>query len=166
VGLFNLILATGSFPLQWASSLIVPIYKKGDKYNPSNYRGIALLPIMSKIFSKILLERFNFWADAKTFFHQEQSGFCQGVRTIDNVFILDTIINKYLSRKRGRLYVGFVDFRKAFDSINHEALLLKLKCAGIIGNVHDVLNSMYMQLNARVRTPFGITDVFPCKAGV
>ena len=142
------------------------IIKKGNKHDPANYRGIALLPILSKIFSKVLLERLNFWADAKNIIHQEQAGFRKGFRNTDNVFILDTIVNKYLSRKRGRLYIGFIDFRKAFDLVNHDALLLKLKDAGITGNIYDVLSSMYMQLNARVKTPLGITNVFSCKAGV
>ena len=164
--LFNLILTSGSFPLQWASSLIVPIFKKGSKTDPANYRGISLIPILSKVFSKILLDRLQFWSDANNVIHQEQAGFRKGFRTTDNVFILDTIINKYLSQKRGRIYIGFVDFRKAFDLVNHDALLYKLKCHGIVGNILTILSSMYMQLNACVRTPMGVTNVFQCKAGV
>ena len=119
VNLFNAILSSGCFPLQWATGLIVPIFKKGGREEPGNYRGISLISVMCKVFSGVLLNRLNFWADAVKFFCQEQAGFRKGFRTTDNIFILHTVINKYLSRKKGRLYVAFVDFRKAFDSISH-----------------------------------------------
>ena len=121
---------------------------------------------MCKVFSGVLLNRLNFRADAVNFFCQEQAGFRKVFRTTDNIFILHTVINKYLSRKKGRLYVAFIDFRKVFDSISHQLFITKLKDAGITGNILEVLRSMYMQLNAHVKTPNGVTKSFPCMSGV
>jgi hypothetical protein len=166
VSLFNAILTAGRFPVQWATGLIVPLFKKGSRDDPGNYRAILLISVMCKDFSGVLLNRLNFWADATNFFCQEQAGFRKGFRTTDNVFILYTLINRYLSQKKGRVYVAFVDFRKAFDSINHQFLISKLRDAGVTGNILDVLQSMYLQLNAHVKTPFGVTQSFPCVSGV
>jgi hypothetical protein len=166
VKLFNAILTAGCFPFQWATGLIVPLFKKGSHDDPGNYRGISLISVMCKVFSGVLLNRLNFWADATDFFCQEQAGFRKGFRTTDNVFVLYTLINRYLSRKKGRVYVAFVDFRKAFDSVNHQFLISKLRDAGITGNILDVLQSMYLQLNAHVKTPVGVTKSFPCASGV
>ena len=55
--LFNKLLEQGTFSDSWSTGAIKPIYKKGDKGNPSNYRGITLLPILSKLFTVILQER-------------------------------------------------------------------------------------------------------------
>ena len=76
---------------------------------------------MCKVFSGVLLNRLNFWADGVNFLSQELAGFRKGFRSTENVFILHTVINKYLSRKIGSLYVPFIDFRKAFDSISQKS---------------------------------------------
>jgi hypothetical protein len=59
-----------------------------------------------------------------------QAGFVKGKRTSDNVFILRTTVDKYLRVKRGKLYWCFVDFEKAFDSINREVLWFKMRKKG------------------------------------
>ena len=163
VKLFNAILSSGCFPLQWATGLIVPIFKKSGREEPGNYRDISLISVMCKVFSGILLNRLNFGTDEVNFFCQEQAGFRKSFSTIDNIFILHTVINKYLSRKKGRLYVAFIDFRKAFDSISHQLFITKLKDAGITGNILEVLRSMYMQLNPHVKTPNGVNHFHACQ---
>ena len=60
--IFNKILETGQYPAAWGEAIIVPIHKKGDINNPSNYRGIALLSCISKVFMKIVNKRLTCWS--------------------------------------------------------------------------------------------------------
>ena len=81
------------------------------------------------------------------------------------MFVLNTIVNRYFLLK-SRLYCVFVDFEKAFDSVNHYMLYYKLIKNGLHGNLYRVLHSMYQNIKAKVRTPYGITQTFKCLCGV
>ena len=74
------------------------------------------------VFTKILLDRFNKWLNMNNLIQEEQAGYKKGYSTIDNVFNLQSVIQKYTSKKKGRYYILFVDFTKAFDSIPHSHL--------------------------------------------
>ena len=102
--LFNQILDSACFPEEWSKALILPIHKKGSYNNPDNYRGISLLSILSKIFTKCLNNRLVNWAEINNKMYEEQAGFRKGKSTIDQVFILQCLVQKYLSKKKGRFY--------------------------------------------------------------
>jgi hypothetical protein len=72
-----------------------------------------------------------------------QGGFRKGYRTTDHVFILKTLINKYVHKCKKKLYVCFVDFIKAFDSVWRSALFLKLRAKRIKGKFYNILHDMY-----------------------
>jgi hypothetical protein len=114
----NNIYETGDFPLGWKTSMLNIIYKsKGDKQDPANYMGISLLSTLSKVYTGVLARRLNDWIEKRGFISEYQMGFRKGRRTVDNIFILRTIIDKYLSRKRGKVYWLFIVLQKAFDTI-------------------------------------------------
>ena len=116
-----------NFPISWGSALIVPLYKKkGSVKDPSNYRGIALLSCVSKVFTKILNNRLTNWAEDNDKMYEVQGWFTKGKSTIDRIFVFQSLVSKYLSKKRGRFYTVFVDFAKAFDSIPHLHLFYSL----------------------------------------
>ncbi|MEW8544974.1 MAG: reverse transcriptase family protein, partial [Candidatus Thiodiazotropha sp.] len=85
----------------------------------------------------------------------------------DNIFTLHAIIQKYLSRERGRFYCIFVDFRRAFDSINHDKLWDSLKRKGIStnGKFMKIFQSMYSQLKSCIKVNGGLTNFFECGIG-
>jgi hypothetical protein len=93
---------------------------KGDKRYPANYRGISLFSTLSKVYTGVLARRLNDWTEKRRVISECQMGFRKGRRTVDNIFILRTIIDKYLSRKRGKVYWLFVDPQKAFDTVVRE----------------------------------------------
>ena len=95
--LFNSVLSTGIYPPEWTYGVIIPIYKKGNVNDPANYRPITLLEVSGKIFSKILCNRLTLWAEREHFITPEQAGFRHGFQTHDNIFILNSIIQRYLS---------------------------------------------------------------------
>ena len=113
--LFNKIFDGGMFPREWSKSIIVPIHKKGDVNQPDNYRGIALTSVISKVYTNILNKGLSEWAEMEEKMIEEQAGFRAGSST------LYAMVQKYLL-KHTKLYVAFVDFKKAFDSVNRNAL--------------------------------------------
>ena len=62
-----------------------------------------------------------------------QIGFMQGSRTSDHIFLLQTIIAKVVKKNKGKLYAAFIDFKKAYDTIDREKLFIRLKSLGIDG---------------------------------
>jgi hypothetical protein len=87
------------------------MYKgKGCTDEPGNYRGISLVSVLGKIFYGIVAGRLIDWIVNHKVLLIFQVGFVRGNRTLDNVFIIKTIVDKYLREKRGRIYWCFVDF--------------------------------------------------------
>ena len=124
------------------------------------------MSVLGKIFSNILLGRLQYWSDYICPLSDSQCGFRKGYRSADNIFILHTIISKYLSRKRGRLYVAFIDFRKAFDYVDRRKLLNYLHFKGLRGNLFKTLISLFKGLQSCVRVNNRCSEFFKCLRGV
>ena len=133
VVLFNHI-KSGVFPEAWSKAILVAIHKSGPKDDLNNYRRISLINVMCKIFTVL--------ATQQPLYYEEQAGFRKGDGTVDNIFSLFNICQKYLSRKGGRFYTGFIDFSKAFDSVSHLLLWVQLLKRGIHGDILIILKSM------------------------
>ena len=164
--LFNKIFDSGKIPIDWSSAIIIPIYKKGARDDPGNYRAISLLDIFGKIFTSILNVRLTFWADALGKINEEQAGFRHGYSTFDNIFILQAIVQKYITKKRGKLYCAFVDFSKAFDNVERQRLWYVLLKGGVNGKMFKVLHNIYANVKSCVKTLNGYTEYFHCPMGV
>ena len=165
--LFNKIFEIQSYPTEWSKSLIYPLHKKGNLANVQNYRGISLLNVISKIFTGILFDRLTHWSDINVHIPESQAGGRKGYSTIDNIFCLQSVVQKYLTKKCGRFYVLFVDFSRAYDSIQRCKLWELLIQKGLKGNMLNMLQSMHSNVLAAVRTgKYSITDYFHCMNGV
>ena len=145
---FNECLSNGIYP--WNTALITPLHKKGDRSDPNNYRAIAVGSNLGKLFSNILLERLIAFRSTYCPDTNNQLGFVKEAQTSDHVFTLNTCIEKYLKQKK-RLYTSFVDYRKAFDTVCHEALLFKLSKLGIKGNFFSCVQYMYQKSRAKLK---------------
>ena len=163
---FNRIFDHADYPEPWSYSIIVSILKKGNANDPNNYRGISLLDVLGKIFTSILTRRVTFYTNIFSKISESQAGFRDGYSTTDQAFILYSLIHKYLSKKRGKLYVAFVDLTKAFDSINRSKLWKIVSKTGIKGKLYKNLLSMYQSVKACVRTNEGLTSFFNCPLGL
>ena len=142
-----------------------PMFKSGDKQNPSNYRGISLIDSLCKVFTSILTSRLQKWCEDNNIISECQAGFRSHYSTIDHIFSLSALVQKYSHKKKGRFYCVFIDFAKAFDTINHQVLFNSLRNIGITGKFYHVIVSMYSKLAACVRTPTGLTSTFKCNQG-
>ena len=130
--LFNHILKGGGRDIKsWAMSILVPIIKKGNPNDPSNYRGISLLSCLAKFFYTILNNRLLQFVTANEILAPNQLGFLPGNRTSDAHIILHNLINKHCHKSNKYIYGCFVDFSKAFDSVPRDILFKKLVKYGI-----------------------------------
>ena len=116
-------------PEEWKELIIVPICKKGDKTDCSNYRGISLLPVMYKILSNILLSRLTIYAEKIIGDHQ--CGFQHNRSTTDDIFCIHQILEKKWEYNEG-VYQFFIDFKKAYDTVRREVLYNILIKFGIV----------------------------------
>ena len=134
-------------PDDWCQSVIRPIYKnKGDPNDPNNYRGISLLSYFGKLFTSCLNRRLTIFIENNNIVQAEQAGFKSDFSTIDHLFVLKSLADLYLS-KRKRLYCCFVDYKKAFDTINRPTLWSKMLASGISGILFDIIKNMYEKPN-------------------
>lgn len=114
---FNKIFTTGLYPEIWSKGYISPIHKKGSIYDPSNYRGITIGDTVGKLFNKILNNRLTKFLEDNDKIRKEQIGFKANSRTSDHIFVLHTLIQKYVTNGSKPLYTCFVDFKRAFDTV-------------------------------------------------
>ena len=163
--LFNEIFDVCDFPEQWNRSIILPIHKKGYLKDPDNYRGISLMDSICKIFMHVLNTRLTEWCDFNNVIDEAQAGFWKKYSTTDNIFVLMSLVQKYLTKKRGRFYCIFIDFSKAFDSIRHDKLWESMERKGISGNYLKIFKSLYSKLKSCIKANGKLTEYFNCTIG-
>ncbi len=165
--LFNYILTTGKYPDKWLCGYIIPIHKKGELTDPCNYRGITIISCLGKLFNMIINERLLAFFKSKNIIGNSQIGFNKGSRTTDHIFVLHTLINKYMA-KGEKIYACFVDLKKAFDSVNRLKLLLKLKATGIGTLTYTIIKDMYTRSKGNLCVKIGneLTNSFKSEVGL
>ncbi len=164
--LFNIVLKSGVFPQSWNTTYQVPIHKGGDPIMCDNYRGISITSCLGKTFSSVMSERLHLYLDENDALSPFQAAFRKKHGTLDHIFTLKTLINKYVKKFKTRIYACFVDFRKAFDSVWREGMFLKLKRLGINGQFYQLIRDMYSQTRSSVKLPHGCTQPFDIFNGI
>ena len=120
--IFNVILKCGVVPQQWCIGYIRPLCKnKGDPNDPNNYRGITITSGLGRLFTTLINSRLGKFVEDMELIGPEQAGFRSGYSTVDHIFVLNYLIDFYLFCKK-RLYASFIEYKKAFDSIQRQQL--------------------------------------------
>lgn len=135
--IFNLVFI-GEYPLHWTLMKVFTIFKKGNRTDPGNYRGISILSAIPKLYDMILSSRFALWYAARP----EQAGAQPGRSCEEQILTVRLVID--IARKRKRvLYIAFIDYQKAYDKVNRFKLLQYLDQKGC-GNqfLNAIKNSM------------------------
>ena len=126
--LFCVIIDTGKLPNIWKSANLTALFRKGSKTDPLNYRPVSC--IICKVFEKIVRSSIVTFVETKISYHQH--GFVKSKSCLTNLLeTMDSILE--ILDQGSSVDILYFDFKKAFDRVPHNRLLLKLKCLGIEG---------------------------------
>ena len=159
----NKIWQTGEWPTQWTQSLVIILPKKGNLQLCQNYRTISLISHQSKVMLKILLNRMK--QEVEKIIAEAQAGFRPGRSTTEQIFNLRILCERYLQHQQD-LYHVFIDFKKAFDRVWHEALWATMRLYNISINLITVIQKLYEKATSAVCFINSIGDWFKTSVGV
>jgi len=145
--LFDEIWSLEKYPEDWKEGLIVKLPKKGDLSSCGNWRGITLLSVVSKVFMSVILQRIM--APIETRLRKEQAGFRPYRSCIDQISTLRIIIEQSIEWQSA-LYLVFVDYEKAFDSINRECIWMELRNLGVPEKLIRLISEAYNGFRCKV----------------
>ena len=144
---------------------IVPVHKKGDKHLPSNYRPISLTSIVVKVMERIIHRQLVSALESKQLINDAQHGFRHKRSTVT---LLIAAVNNWASclERRNSVNCVLLDLAKAFDSVPHYHLLLRLESLGVRGNLLSWFNSFLTKCYQRVVINGCFSDWLPVCSGV
>ena len=116
--------------------------------------------MLGKILVGVLNNRLWEVVEKFEFLKENQAGFRKGYRTTDHLFTLTTIINHYVVKNKKPLLICFIDFKKAFDTVDHKSFWDKLNHYGVEGKFLNIIKSIYEKVKSCVRSKYGITNFF------
>lgn len=163
--LFKLCLKSGECPSSWKSAHVVPVPKKGDRTNPSNYRPIAITPIMCKVFESIVSDSMLSFLQTQSFLSDHQYGF-QKCRSVAD--LLSFVCNLWAQTldRFGESVAVALDISKAFDRVWHDALINKLRSIGIHPSLVSWIENFLSERSIAVRVDGVLSDFHAVNSGV
>lgn len=159
--MFNKILQEGKVPTEWKDSITVPIFKKGDKKTPDNYRGITLLNTTLKCLTSIINNKLQKHIATA----EEQQGFRKNRSTVDAIFILRQIIEKAIEFNTPA-FMCFVDLTKAFDRVRKEDVVQILIEEKVPQPIIDIIIDINSGNTTKIQTNQGLTETINVLEGI
>ena len=153
----------GRAPLDWQTGIVVPIFKKGDRRECSNYSGIILLSLRGKVYAKVLERKCRTIVESKI--QDTQCDFRPGRGTTDQLFTLRQVFEK-ASEFAKSFYTAFIDLEKAYDRVPRDLLWSVLKEYGIRGPFLAAIRSLYNDCKSHVRINGSKSDSFGIRVGL
>ncbi|KAK3539176.1 hypothetical protein QTP86_028667, partial [Hemibagrus guttatus] len=161
--LCNIAWRSGTVPLDWATGVVVPLFKKGDRRVCSNYRGITLLSLPGKVYSRVLERRVRPLVEPRI--QEEQCGFRPSRGTLDQLYTLHRVLEGSWEFAQP-VHMCFVDLEKAFDRVPRGILWEVLWEYGVRGPLLKAVRSLYNQSRSLVRIASCKSDLFPVHVGL
>lgn len=166
--LYNKSLILGHMPTIWKKTFITPVYKAGNKQDVLNYRPIAIIGTISKIFDAIMTD--NISEICLMHIINNQHGFVKGRSTLTNLIFYNNFISEVLNDRTPGVIKQidsiYLDFAKAFDSVNHNLLIYKLSKLGLSGCTLKWIYSFLSNRELQVRIKGNLSDSFVATSGV
>jgi len=150
-------------PADWRLGYLVKLPKKGDLSQCGNWRGIMLLSVPSKVLTRVILERLKEALDKKL--RTEQAGFRQDRSCTDHIATLRIIIEQSMEWQ-SPLYMTFVDFERAFDSVDRDVIWRLMHHYGIPPKFINIIQRLYEDSTCQVVHNGKLTDPFTVRTGV
>lgn len=164
--IINHVWVTELLPSDWTRGVTLPFWKrKGDRLVCSNHRGITLLSIPGKLFTRILLTRaLSKIRDSR---RPQQAGFMPNRSTTDHISALRLLIEKYREfRKDRHLFIAFMDLKAAFDTVDHASLWSILRVIGIPPKIVNLFQKLYGSSESCIRVNGKESSWFSVNSGV
>ena len=161
--LFGKIWEQGNIPIEWKEAHIVKIPKKGNLADCNNYRGISLLSIPGKVLSRVILERIK--VAVNEHLRDEQAGFRQNRSCSDQITTLRIIVEQSIEWNSS-LYINFIDFEKAFDSVDRSTLWKILRHYGIPDKIVSLIKNLYDGMTCKIIHGSQLSEPFTITTGV
>jgi len=161
--LLNMVWATEEIPLDWRKGLLVKLPKSGDLSQCNKWRGITLLSIPSKVLTRIMLERMKDAIDKRL--REEQAGFRKERSCTDQIATLRNIVEQTIEWQTS-LYICFVDFEKAFDSVDRESIWSILRHYGVPAKMVNIIQQLYDGFSCQVIHDGRLSEEFLVTTGV
>ena len=161
--LFNTMLATGTAPDELLLTAILPIPKGTSRFCPENSRGISILPVVTKLYNRLLLNRIR--DHIEPLLRYNQNGFRPGRGTREHILALRRIIEEVINFQLPCV-ISFIDFSKAFDCIFRSHLPDILASYGFPSLIIKAIMSLYINTKAKILTPEGATLEFLTNLGI
>jgi hypothetical protein len=149
--LFNMCMLEGVLPEVWLEAIVNPLYKKGKKSDVANYRPISLTSVIAKIMERVIKDEMMAFLESDGLLSDSQHGF-RGKRSTTTQLL--QCLNQWCKAIDDDNYVvdaAYLDFKKAFDSVVHSKLLVKLKAYGIDGELYRFCVAFLSGRTQRVR---------------
>jgi len=148
----------------WTTAILIRLYKsKGDRTVCGNYRGISLLAVTGKIFTRIVLNRIQNLIDKQLL--EQQAGFRRNKSTVDQIFTLKLIMEKSQEYNKP-LFLCFIDIQKAYDSVDRNLLWKVCRCYSISDKLIRLLKLLHSKTKAQVRIGGKLSEAFEIETGV
>ncbi|KAH9329440.1 hypothetical protein KI387_001548, partial [Taxus chinensis] len=119
------------FPLEWTTSIVIPLFKSGDINNPSNYRTIMVNPLFGELFGGMIERRISSWAKREGKRAKGKANFQPRHSPIDHCITLRHLIEKVWDTQGEDIFCCFVDFKKAFDTLPRDKLCNMMEELGV-----------------------------------
>jgi len=142
--LFNTIMKTGYLPDSWKTAKIFGIYKSGEPTNPLNYRPIALLSVLYKLFTKIINDRMMDVVECEHIISIAQGGFRREMSTVTQIHALRGIMEEANMKGKG-IHITYIDIAGAYDSVPLERLYQTLEAYGFPPQTINLIRTMYTE---------------------
>jgi hypothetical protein len=140
---FNLVLLCAEIPSEWDDVFLFVLYKgKGDPADANNFRGITLKSHFLKLFEAIVCNRLTAWLERGDLIPDEQLAYRHRLSGTDHLYLLNVIVEDAIARGK-TLYVGLINLRKAFPSVDRKKLLEDLASVGVSSQTVSVLRRLY-----------------------
>ena len=153
----------GKVPDDWRDAVLVPIPKRGDLCQCDNWRGIALLDIVGKLVARVLQERLQKIAEEEL--PESQCGFRKGRGCTDMIFTVRQLVEKSWEHNE-KLFISFVDLKKAYDSVPREAMWKVLGKLGVPDPTIYLIRSFHQDMSVKVRLGGVMTDSIEVRNGL
>ena len=163
--LFNLSLSSNCIPSQWKEAIIVPVFKKGNRQNPDNYRPISLTSAICRLFETVLINKLLPFILERNLLSRYQFGFLPNRSSCSNIL---SSLHEWLASYSSSICTNvlYTDIKKAFDSVNHRLLVQALRTYGLNNDVVNWFQNFLSKRQQKVCINNSISSSLEVYSGV